>query len=171
MVLVGVVARALENECQRCAFHPDWSPTESAMFDSLFWGPTWAVLQFTIFCGRELIFPWLGCRSLCGAQDKPDAAIYPSSYDMGGDAELDVSYLSAAGRTRCQGGLTFYDLFGAPGSGWVPARVLISLVRKNIAPPQKMNTRRGTIKVQIARNGLSGVWQHLATVKYAAYLV
>ena len=63
---------------------------------------------------------------------------------------------------------------GASGflwSGWVPARVLISLVRKNIAPPQKMNTRRGTIKVQIARNGLSGVWQHLATVKYAAYLV
>ena len=89
------------------------------MFDSLFWGPTWAVLQCTIFCGRELIFPWLGCRSLCGAQDKPDAAIYPSSYDMGGDAELDVSYLSAAGRTKCQGTNKTggVDLFGAPGSG------------------------------------------------------
>ena len=49
MALVGLVARALENECHRFDFHPDWSPTERAMFDSLFWGPILAVLQFPVF--------------------------------------------------------------------------------------------------------------------------
>ena len=32
---MGLVARALENECHRFDFHPDWSPTERAMFDFL----------------------------------------------------------------------------------------------------------------------------------------
>ena len=47
--LVGLVARGMENECHRSYFHPDWSPTERAMFDSLFWGPILAVLQFPVF--------------------------------------------------------------------------------------------------------------------------
>ena len=47
--LVGLVARALESECQRCHWHPHRLPTEGAMFDSLFWGPILAVLQFPVF--------------------------------------------------------------------------------------------------------------------------
>merc|ERR1712217_374354 len=54
--LVGLVARGMENECHRSYFHPDWSPTERVMFDSLFWGPILAVLQFPVFWSREFIF-------------------------------------------------------------------------------------------------------------------
>ena len=53
LALVGLVARGMENECHRSYFHPDWSPTERAMFDSLFWGPILAVLQFL---GRQTQF-------------------------------------------------------------------------------------------------------------------
>ena len=60
MALVGLVRRGMENEYQRCHCHPHWSPTERAMFDSLFWGPILAVFynfQF-FFGGREFIVPW-----------------------------------------------------------------------------------------------------------------
>ena len=58
LALVGLVARGMENECHRSYFHPDWSPTERAMFDSLFWGPILAVLQFPVWGGREVSLPW-----------------------------------------------------------------------------------------------------------------
>ena len=46
------------------------------MFDSVFWGPILAVLQFPVFVGgREFSFQWWGCSYLCGPQDKREAAI------------------------------------------------------------------------------------------------
>ena len=60
--LVGIGERALENECHRFDFHPDWSPTERAMFESLFWGPILAVLQFPVFwwSRKPLFWPKIG---------------------------------------------------------------------------------------------------------------
>ena len=58
MALVGLVRRGMENEYQRCHCHPHWSPTERAMFDSLFWGPILAVLQFPVFGVANLFFRW-----------------------------------------------------------------------------------------------------------------
>ena len=54
--LVGIGERALENECHRFDFHPDWSPTERAMFDSLFRGPILAVLHFPVFWWSRIYF-------------------------------------------------------------------------------------------------------------------
>ena len=54
--LVGIGERALENECHRFDFHTDWSPTERAMFDSLFRGPILAVLHFPVFWWSRIYF-------------------------------------------------------------------------------------------------------------------
>ena len=60
--LVGLVAWGMENECHRSYFHPDWLPTERAMFESLFWGPILAVLQFPVFwwSRKPLFWPKIG---------------------------------------------------------------------------------------------------------------
>ena len=66
------------------------------MFDSLFWGPILAVLQFPVFGGREFSFPWWVCSYLCGPQDKQQAGTWPPG---GGDLaelaaaeQLDIGY-------------------------------------------------------------------------------
>ena len=56
LALVGIGERALENECHRFDFHTDWSPTERAMFDSLFRGPILAVLHFPVFWWSRIYF-------------------------------------------------------------------------------------------------------------------
>ena len=60
--LVGGNRRGMENECHRSYFHPDWLPTERAMFESLFWGPILAVLQFPVFwwSRKPLFWPKIG---------------------------------------------------------------------------------------------------------------
>ena len=57
--LVGIGERALENECHRFDFHPDWSPTERAMFESFVLGTDFGRFTISSFLGgREFSFPW-----------------------------------------------------------------------------------------------------------------
>ena len=44
----------------RSYFRPDWLPTERAIFESLFWGPILAVLQFPLFWWSRIYFSMVG---------------------------------------------------------------------------------------------------------------